>query len=221
MPRIEAVLFDFGHTLFDTPSSVDFLMEQAARRGVEADRPALEKMWLRVREESRTAEAMSKGRDLSATVHLECWLELFEPFDTIAPGLAAALYAHETSAAGWQPYPDAAPLLARLTRAGLPIGVVSDTGWDIRPVFSAHGLADAVGVFVLSGEYGVTKPAPVLFEAACTVLGVEPATTLMVGDNHRTDGGAVEAGLLAFLLPLPPPRASRGLDAVARLVGVD
>ena len=75
-------------------------------------------------------------------------------------------------------------------------------------------------MFVLSGEYGVTKPAPELFEAACTVLGAEVGATLMVGDNHRTDGGAVDAGLQALLLPLPPPGEARGLDAVARLVGV-
>jgi len=220
MQPIEAVLFDFGHTLFDTPSSIDFLLEQANRRGVAADRGVIEALWLGVRAESRTALAMSKGRDLSAEVHRRCWLELFEPFESIAPGLADALYAHETSAAGWEPYPDAALLLERLSVAGIPLGVVSDTGWNVRPVFVAHGLADEIGVYVLSGEYGVTKPAPELFEAACTILGVEPGATLMVGDNHRTDGGAVEAGLPTLLLPLPPPGAKRGLDAVARLVGL-
>ena len=220
MPPIEAVLFDFGHTLFDTPSSVDFLVEEAAARGVRVDRTLMAMRWMRIRDESRTAAAMSKGRDLSAAQHHRCWLELFAPFDLVAPGLAEALYAHETSAAGWRPYPDAAPLFAQLTAARIPMGVVSDTGWDIRPVFAAHGLADAIGVFVLSGEYGVTKPAPELFEAACTVLGAEVGATLMVGDNHRTDGGAVDAGLQALLLPLPPPGEARGLDAVARLVGV-
>jgi hypothetical protein len=41
----------------------------------------------------------------------------------------------------------------------------------------------------------------------------------MVGDNHRTDGGAIESGLRTLLLPLPPPGATRGLEAVLRLVG--
>ena len=220
MPAIEAVLFDFGHTLFDTPSSIDFLLERTRARGMNTDPRVIAKTWLAVRKESRTAAAMSKGRDLAPHIHHRCWLELFAPFEIMAPGLAEELYAHETSAAGWVPYPDAPPLLARLTAANIPIAIVSDTGWDIRPVFAAHGLVDLIGIFVLSGEYGVTKPAPELFEAACTVLGVEPEAALMVGDNHHTDGGAVEAGLQTLLLPLPPPGGLRGLDAVARLAGL-
>jgi len=43
----------------------------------------------------------------------------------------------------------------------------------------------------------------------------------MVGDNPLTDGGAVEAGLTAYILPPELDSEARGLEAVLRLVDVD
>ncbi|MFG3365688.1 hypothetical protein ACGF0K_11975 [Streptomyces sp. NPDC048156] len=54
---------------------------------------------------------------------------------------------------------------------------------------------------------------------ACDELGVAPAEALMVGDHPAKDGGAVAAGLRAYVLPAgAAPGARRGLDAVVRLV---
>ena len=114
--------------------------------------------------------------------------------------------------------------MAALTTSGaalsVPVGVVSDTGWDIRPVFVHHGLDRFVDAFVLSCEHGDVKPAPGLFLAACAALGVAPEHTLMVGDNPLSDGGAVDAGMSTLLLPVAEPGRRRGLDAVLRLVGL-
>jgi putative hydrolase of the HAD superfamily len=63
-------------------------------------------------------------------------------------------------------------------------------------------------------------PAPRLFEAACDGLGVAPEATLMVGDNPLTDGGAVEVGLTAYILPTATDSQDRGLGAVLALMGV-
>ncbi|MGX1669244.1 HAD hydrolase-like protein [Streptomyces sp. NPDC055400] len=58
-----------------------------------------------------------------------------------------------------------------------------------------------------------------LFQLACDELGVSPAEALMVGDHPAKDGGAVAAGLRAYVLPSgAAPGARRGLDAVLRLV---
>ncbi len=40
----------------------------------------------------------------------------------------------------------------------------------------------------------------------------------MVGDNWRTDGGAVDAGLPCLLLPPTRPGAPRGFDHVLHLL---
>jgi FMN phosphatase YigB (HAD superfamily) len=49
-------------------------------------------------------------------------------------------------------------------------------------------------------------------------LTVDPAATLMVGDNPLTDGGAAVAGLVVVLLPAPSATGPRGLGNVLSLV---
>jgi FMN phosphatase YigB (HAD superfamily) len=62
------------------------------------------------------------------------------------------------------------------------------------------------------------KPDPALFGAACESLGVEPWEAVMVGGSALRDGGAVDAGIPALLLPPVPPGVTRGLAAVLRLL---
>jgi putative hydrolase of the HAD superfamily len=211
---VRAVLFDFGHTLFDTASSVSFVVRESAALGQPIPYDDADRLWNAARVASRTTEEMAKGRDLGAERHRACWTALWAPLEERCPGIAERLYAFETSADGWAPYPDVRPVLDELGRRGVPLAVVSDTGWDLRPLFAAHDLADSFTTFVMSYQHGVTKPSPVLFHTACERLGVAPADALMVGDNHRNDGGAVEAGLRTLLLPLVPGDSPRGLGAV-------
>ena len=117
------------------------------------------------------------------------------------------------------PYPDALAVLTALRDRGVPVAVVSNVGFDLRAVFAGHGLSPYVSAFVLSTEVGVMKPGPAMFQAACSALAVDPADALMVGDNFRADGGAVELGLRTLLLPYTDPGVVHGLDAVLALVG--
>lgn len=214
------MLFDFGHTLFDTVDSGPHSVEFAAHRGLVIDATQVAGLWADVRAASRTPDELAKGRDLSGEAHRRCWLDLLTPFDSLVPGLAEELYGFESGVRGWQLYPDARPTLDALVAAGIRIGLVSDTGWDLRPLFTDAGIANAIEAWVLSFEHGAAKPAPRLFRAACSELGVSPEATLMVGDNHLTDGGAVAAGLNALVLPAVPTGAARGLDVVLTLVGI-
>lgn len=81
------------------------------------------------------------------------------------------------------------------------VGVLSDVHVDIRPAFAAAGLGGLVDVFTLSFEHGRVKPDPALYAIALAALGTTAEQTLMVGDRSIPDGGAVEAGLSALLLP--------------------
>jgi putative hydrolase of the HAD superfamily len=100
----------------------------------------------------------------------------------------------------------------------VPVGVVSNVASDLQPVFRRHGLEGYVATFVHSYEHEMEKPDPRLFQAACDALEVEPDHTLMVGDSHLGDGGAVAAGLTVLLLPPVPPASTRGLELALRLV---
>jgi putative hydrolase of the HAD superfamily len=170
--------------------------------------------------EARSPEELAKGRDLSEAAHREHWTALYSAADVIADGLGEILYEREISAAAWTPFPDTKPTLEALRAADIPMVVVSDTGWDIRPVLAKHGLLDFFRGLVLSYEHGAAKPAPQLFAAACEHLGVAAEDSLMVGDNALTDGGSIESGVRAYLLPAQHEPGPRGLDAVLRLVGV-
>ncbi|NAZ86015.1 HAD-IA family hydrolase [Kineococcus sp. T90] len=60
------------------------------------------------------------------------------------------------------------------------------------------GLEDHLGPVLTAEELGVAKPRPAAFLAACERLGVPPAATLHVGDEHAVDVlGARAAGLRA------------------------
>jgi putative hydrolase of the HAD superfamily len=215
---IRAVLFDFGHTLFDTASSVELIVRESAVLGHPIPHADAERLWTAARDRSRTAEEFAKGRDLSTTRHRECWMALWSELEARCRGISEPLYEYETGGEGWTPYADAEPVLRALRDRGLPLAIVSDVGWDLRPVFARHRLDGHFSTFVMSYEMGVTKPAAVMFQTACAAIGVEPHEALMVGDNYRNDGGAADAGLRTLLLPLVPSGSVRGLDAVLALV---
>ncbi|MCU1448848.1 MAG: HAD-superfamily hydrolase, subfamily variant 3 [Acidimicrobiales bacterium] len=212
------MLFDFGETLFGRGDGADAIVSAARERGVDVDRARAARLWAEIQERGRTPEEMARGRDLSPEAHRECWTALYAMADVVTAGMGEALYEREISPTGWTPVPDAEPTLRALREARVPVGVVSDAGWDIRPVFAHHGFADLVDVFVISAEHGRVKPDPELFLAACTAVGAPPGRTLMVGDNPLSDGGAVGAGLPVLLLPIAAPGEERGLRHVADLV---
>jgi HAD superfamily hydrolase (TIGR01493 family) len=219
--EIRGVLFDMGDTLLGRGDGPAILREEARKLGNDVDLANAARIWREIQDRARSAEEIAKGRDLSERAHRECWTALYSAADVVADGLGAVLYEREISADAWQPFPDTLPVVEALRAAGIPMVVVSDTGWDIRPVLDRHGLLPYFAGLVLSYEYGVAKPAPKLFTAACEMLGVEAADALMVGDNALTDGGAIESGIRVYLLPpvAHGEHGPRGLDAVLRLVG--
>jgi HAD superfamily hydrolase (TIGR01509 family) len=148
------------------------------------------------------------------------WTELYarSGADDLTPGLSDALYERTVDPGSWEAFPDTAATLRALRERGIPVGVVSDTGFDLRPVFDRLALSSWIDTVALSCENGACKPEPRVFRDACAGLGVEPAATLMVGDNPLTDGGAAAAGLVVLLLPAPPAAGPRGLGHVLALV---
>ncbi len=218
MPALTAVLFDMGDTLFERDGGSQGIVAAGRALGTEVDPAAAARVWSEIQARARTPEELAKGRDLSPEAHRSAWTALYQPAEAFAPGLADALYQRETAAEHWRPYPDTLPILTALRDRGVPVCVVSDAGFDVRPFFRHHGLIDLVDAFVISFEEGAVKPAPILFGRACERLGVAPEVALMVGDNWRSDGGAVDAGLTCLLLPATPPGQPHGLDRVLALV---
>ncbi|HEV7653361.1 MAG TPA: HAD-IA family hydrolase [Mycobacteriales bacterium] len=221
MSHFQAVLFDAGDTMIRLSGNGETLLhEAAARLGTSLDPDRVRQVWRRVLDRSSTAEELAKGRDLSSARHREVWTALYTEAgcETLTPGLSDALYASTISADSWEAFPDTVPTLRAVRERGLRIGVVSDTGFDLRPAMGQLGISPYLDTVVMSFEHGVCKPDPRVFRTACDQLGVDPARCLMVGDNPLTDSGAVGAGLYAFLLPPPAKTGPRGLDHILSLL---
>lgn len=222
MSQFDAVLFDAGDTLIRLVGSGEMLVHRAAANigAGRLDHDAIACAWQRVLDRSSTADELAKGRDLSSSRHREVWIALYQAAgcDDLTPGLSEALYEVTVGAESWEAFPDTLPTLEAVRERGLSVGVVSDTGFDLRPVLAHLGLAPLLDTVVMSFEYGVCKPAATVFLTACDQLHVDPARTLMVGDNPLTDSGAVTAGLCVFLLPPPAKDGPRGLGHILSLI---
>jgi HAD superfamily hydrolase (TIGR01549 family) len=214
----DAVLFDFGETLFNSKSAQACAAEFRDVRSEDLDETRLAAVWASIWRRSREPAEIAKGRDISAVAHRRCWLELLAPLDDLTCGLAEFAYEMQASPRGWEPYPDTRDVLVELARREIRVGVVSDCGWDIRSVFIEHGLDDLVTSFDLSYEHGICKPAGEIFTAACSHLSVDLSRTLMVGDSWLTDGGAAAVGIMTLILPVRDRAALPALSQVLDLV---
>ncbi|MEU9392979.1 HAD-IA family hydrolase [Streptomyces sp. NPDC048324] len=226
-----AVLFDFSGTLFRIESTESWLRAALAEAGT----ALAEQELLQAAKALEAAGALPGGasplqvpadlaelwrvRDASAELHRAAYTGLSRQVPLPDPALHDALYDRHMTPAAWAPYPDAAEVLYALCERGLGIGVVSNIGWDPRPVFAAHNLDRFVDTYVLSYEHGIQKPDPRLFALACEALEVEPHEVLMVGDSREADGGAAALGCrVHFVDHLPVDRRPDGLRPVLDLV---
>ncbi|MFC5218354.1 HAD family hydrolase [Streptomyces coerulescens] len=226
-----AVLFDFSGTLFRVESTESWL------RGVLAE-ARMELAEAELAEAAQALEAMGAlpggsgpswlpedvasvwgVRDKSAELHRAAYTGLSRHVALPDDRLHDMLYDRHMSPAAWVPYPDTAEVLGSLRERGIGVGVVSNIGWDIRPVFREHGLDGYVDSYVLSYEHGVQKPDARLFRTACAALDVDPRDVVMVGDDRRADGGAAALGCAVhFVDHLPAAERPDGLRPVLDLV---
>ncbi|MDT0309921.1 HAD-IA family hydrolase [Streptomyces sp. DSM 44917] len=165
-------------------------------------------------------EELWRDRDKQAAGHRELYTGLARQVPLPDERLYDELYERHRRPAAWHPYPDSLPVLRALAGRGLRVAVVSNIGWDLRPVFRAHGLDELVDAYVLSYEHGTVKPDPALFLAACGALGLAPEQALMVGDDPAKDGGAAALGCAVHLVEhLPVEERPDGLRPVLGLLG--
>lgn len=219
-PDFQAVLLDFGGTLFAMPPGYGPYVRaaRAAGESMTDDRAAHLAERLREGLSDPTVVALEAVRDRSPEAHRTALITRYLLAD-MSPALADALYAQLVSTETWEPFVDSGPTLRALKDAGLRLVVVSNIGWDLRTQFRAAGFADLIDVFVLSCELGTEKPDPVMFQTAADALGVAPEACLMVGDEAKTDGAASRYGIPTLLLP-PYRGGERGLSMVLRCVGL-
>ena len=206
--RYDAVLFDNGGTLTHRTSPVAAVCSLAARLGVEVSEEDAARHWRRSKEHSRTIMAEKRQRrNLSRADHREAYVHGYSPFDEIAPGLADLMYDEwKTNPQTMVPYPDTPAVLKSFTGAGIPIGIVSNTGWSINEGYVATGLDAFIQTFVLSCDLGIAKPDPEPFLTACERLG---RTAWPDADGRQQPARRLRLDLRRLLLPDPAAGAAR------------
>lgn len=207
------VLFDFAGTLFTldpteawlaklhgpgSPRSLDELTDLMTR---------LTSVKGKVADLNADQQHAWNNRDLTPQLHRAGYLAVLEAIG-LSTDSALALYELMTDPLSWVPYPDTADALRALADRGVPVAVISNIAWDIRPSFKAAGVDDLVADYVLSFEHDVMKPDPRIFQLALDGIAIPAEETLMVGDSEGSDDGAAALGC-SFALVEAGPAESR------------
>jgi HAD superfamily hydrolase (TIGR01662 family) len=118
-------------------------------------------------------------------------------------------------------YDDVPAVLRELTKAGIRVGLISNSHRCLDSFQSHFELREHVAAAVSSADHGFMKPHPSIFQAALDQLGVAPAESVMVGDsvNHDIEG-ALSAGMRAVLLRRGEGAAPRAAEMEKRGVPV-
>lgn len=98
--------------------------------------------------------------------------------------------------------PGAADTLARLRADGYRVGLISNTIWPAElhlEDLDEQGLLPYLEHTIFSGDLGIWKPNPGIFEHMLAALEVPPDEAVFVGDSPREDvRGAQRAGMRAI-----------------------
>jgi HAD superfamily hydrolase (TIGR01509 family) len=224
-PRPSGVLFDFHGTLAQVEDPVAWVRAAAAACGRELADAAATILADRLVTAGRAggpvphrvpphlAEVYA-DRDLYEYAHRAAYTGLAA---TVDEDLAEALYERILRPEGWVAYEHTVAVLAELRARDVPVAVISNIGFDIRPITEALGFHKYVDAYVLSYELGRCKPDPAIFRFGCDSLGIDPERALMVGDTPA-DAAAVAIGCRAYLVPAAAPGTDNGVSAVLPLI---
>ena len=204
---LEAVLFDWGDTLFHFAYDEE-LLEAGWEAGLVAigrtDLPPSTETAARFRE--HYLPLLWVPGSLEEIEYPELVRELVTSFgvELTDAELERFLEAeHESWAPARQMGAQTHALLDSLRDRGLKLGLVSnafDPAWLLHRDLEQMGLAERLDAAVFSSEIGRRKPDPAIFLRALGLLDVPPERALFVGDNRHADiFGAKELGMTTVL----------------------
>lgn len=197
-PNIEAVIFDKDGTLED---SEVFLRELGQKRVrlIDAQIPGVGEpllMAFGIQENfldptGLMAVGSRRENEIAAAAYIaetgRSWLESL----AIARDAFAEADRYLKDIAGTSPlFAGSLEALKLLSEAGLKLGILSaDSTPRVQEFVKRHHLTAYIQL-EQGADQGISKPDPALFIQACQSLGVEPASTLMIGDS----AGDIEMG---------------------------
>ncbi len=229
---IEAVTFDWWHTVAETPwpdydermrtIRVEAISLHLRTVGIDVDEASLYGAYDRL--EGRLRETWAHDADLRSGAQVSAFLDYAGLRDRgdLQEGITRAF--GEAMLENMPILrPHIAETLADLQADGYRIGMVSNTGrtWGrfLRKVQDRLGIAGYFDVRVFSDEVEIRKPGREIFERTLAALGVKPTTAVHIGDDVDADvAGARGAGIRAvwYNNGSSPAADATGADAVIR-----
>jgi putative hydrolase of the HAD superfamily len=98
--------------------------------------------------------------------------------------------------AGLRPNRQMIDAAARARQAGVRVGVITNSwGTDPYDPYQNYQLAECYDALVVSGEVGIRKPDPAIYQLAIEKLGVPPSRCVLVDDVATNLTPAAELGM--------------------------
>ncbi len=150
--------------------------------------------------------ALDESHDhvFDAEVFIAYIRRIIEHMGGAGPGLDACareIYGEWAANRHFSLYDDVAPVLTGLSRAGVRLGLISNTHRSLASFQEHFDLDGLITAAISSSEHGYNKPHPSIFRTALRLLRVAPAEAIMVGDNLKQDiEGALGVGMRAVLV---------------------
>jgi len=182
VPRISALLFDLDGTLLD--SAPDLVESLNWVRGSEGLAP------LKVTAMSRfvshgAAGLLEAGMPAADQAQRAIWKQKF------LTHYADNSYVHSTL------YPEIPELIEYLSVVNIPWGIVTNKTEALTlPILRSAGLLQQASCVVCGDTLSRSKPHPDPVLLACQIIGVEPAETLLAGDDARDLQAGYAAGTM-------------------------
>ncbi|MFX0115473.1 MAG: HAD family hydrolase [Candidatus Hodarchaeota archaeon] len=210
--KIEAILFDFGGTLFDFyPSNGEIWAQVAAQFGnmISPNDPQL-LQGLVEQADACDRLMLTRSIKLASDIPEREWLELngivLSAIGIKDPdAVLAAQKAFVAREGGYKIFHDSRETLKDLKDFGKHIGLVSNStpkgAAGRRPILQEQGILDYFESIILSSEVGVAKPDREIFKIALREMNLKnPSQVWHIGDSYVADViGARNAGLIPVL----------------------
>jgi len=214
--RIEAVLFDFGNTLVQTPllfndeACLFRLHQSLSKNGVSISYEEYKKAHI---DFHHRLFARYSLREVPHGFRIAEVLNRFgysvKPTDKI---IAEAIEAFV------QPWVEARtiekhiPSILRTLKKRYKLGVISNFGHSlpVKKTLEKFGLVELFDAVVVSADVGWRKPSPKIFKKALRALKVSASKTVFVGDEpHHDIQGAKKFGMRTILLKKSSAKGTR------------
>jgi HAD superfamily hydrolase (TIGR01662 family) len=211
---VQAVLFDFGHTLMDFGRTEEALRgaysvirERLAAWVEDRAPPEIDELVERIAEQvDQMVERSYQQRRLEELDIIELFDEAFEGLGyKLPPDLVREVVEldHEALVRSVRMDPETLEVLEKLKADGYRLGLVSNVSQLpelLHRDLADFGLTRLLDGVAFSSEIGVRKPRPQIFETVLEKVGARPRDSVFVGDRLVDDiAGAQAVGMRAIL----------------------